>query len=833
MRLSPLSLLNASVFLRGNRSCSTGLILAAIAALQAGTPVQAGTGADGTQSVAEKEVARRNAAASQAQQLMETGDRARTDKDYAAALDAYKAAYGLLPNAPLFAVQRRQALERFAETSVLRAQQLAEGGRYSEANALLESVLSDAYAPDHRGARKLREQLKDPERFNPALTPKHVENIQEATRLLILAQGNFDIGEYNLARDTFNQVLLIDPSNQAARRGLERTEKQITHYLADARNHTRANALREVDSLWEDDIPPSISISGADVADRGGSAGGLTARRKLVEINIPQVVFSESTLDEVVQFLMMKSRENDTLESNPQRKGVNIILGNDPALASKRISLTLQNVPLGEVLRAVASLASVPWHTDDFVVTIGGATAEGVLETQSFRVPPDFIKSSPTDTPAEANNDVFNTTNKGAEGGLKLVRMSALDYLKQNGVTFGDGASAFFNPATSVLVVRNTAGNLELVRSIVEQAANQVPQQIKVRVVALEVDQDNLKEVGFDWLLGEFNVGGERVFGAGGTNGNAANGGDAALATDFPLSPPIDPPTPVGRHPLTAGLRSGAAAVEANSIDTLIKESLGTGTTAIKAPATMALSGVFTDPQFQMVLRSLNQKKAVDMASSPIITTKSGQRAKVQVIREFPYPTEFEPPQIPQDVGNNRGRRTGIIVASVPPINYPVTPTTPTAFEVKNVGYELEVEATVGPDKRTIDLTLVPSVTQFDGMINYGSPIYTYPSGLTPLVLTENRIPQPVFSKRDTQGTSVTLWSGSTLVFAGLQHQEMTTVKDKTPLLGDLPFVGRFFRSDVERVHSKAVLFMVTAEVIDPTGEAPQAASLSTASTGQ
>lgn len=35
--------------------------------------------------------------------------------------------------------------------------------------------------------------------------------------------------------------------------------------------------------------------------------------------------------------------------------------------------------------------------------------------------------------------------------------------------------------------------------------------------------------------------------------------------------------------------------MEANSIDTLIKESLGTGTTAIKAPATMALSGVFTN----------------------------------------------------------------------------------------------------------------------------------------------------------------------------------------------------------------------------------------------
>ena len=833
MRLSPLRQFSASVLPRGNRSLSACFVIAVMAALHVGTELRAGEGGAGTQTVAEREVARRSAAAAQAQQLMATGDQARSDKDYAAALDSYKAAYTLLPNAPLFAAQRKQALDRFAETSVLRARQLGEGGRYAEANALLESVLSDAFAPDHAGARKLREQLKDPERFNPALSPKHVENVQEVTRLLILAQGNFDIGEFNQARDTYNQVLSIDPYNQAARRGLEKTEKQITSYLADARNHTRARALREVDAMWEDSLPPQVQINEA-ATDRGGEAGAASAREKLAQIVIPQVMFSEATLDEVVQFLTLKSREFDTVESNPQRKGINITLGNEPGLANKRISLTLTQVPLGEVLRSVASLAGVPWHADDFVVTLGGATAEGVLITRTFRVPPDFIKSTPTEGGAAENNDPFNNTNKGAESGLKLVRMSALDYLRQNGVSFGEGASAFFNPSSSTLTVRNTANNMDLVQSLVDQAANEVPQQIKVRVVFLEVDQDNLKEVGFDWLLGEFNVGGERAFGTGGTNGNAANGGDAALAADFPLAPPVTPPTPVGRHPVTAGLRSGTAAVAPNSIDALIKASQGATSTAIKAPATMALSGVFTDPQFQLVLRSLNQKKAADMASSPIITAKSGQRAKVQVIREFPYPTEFEPPQIPQDVGNNTGRRTGIIVSGPPPINYPITPTTPTAFETKNLGYELELEATVGPDKRTIDLTLAPTFSQFDGMINYGSPILVYPNGpATPLVLTENRIPQPVFSKRGTQGTNVTLWSGSTVVFAGLQHQELTTVKDKTPLFGDLPFVGRFFRSDVERVHSKAIIFMVTAEVIDPTGAAPQAPSLSTASTGQ
>ena len=52
-----------------------------------------------------------------------------------------------------------------------------------------------------------------------------------------------------------------------------------------------------------------------------------------------------------------------------------------------------------------------------------------------------------------------------------------------------------------------------------------------------------------------------------------------------------------------------------------------------------------------------------------------------------------------------------------------VTPTTPQTFETRNTGVTLEVEPVVGPDGVTIDLNLVPQVVEFEGFINYGSPI--------------------------------------------------------------------------------------------------------------
>ena len=69
------------------------------------------------------------------------------------------------------------------------------------------------------------------------------------------------------------------------------------------------------------------------------------------------------------------------------------------------------------------------------------------------------------------------------------------------------------------------------------------------------------------------------------------------------------------------------------------------------APGFFGLSGVFTDPQFQVVVRALNQKKGVDLLSAPRVTTKSGQRAVIEIVREFRYPTQFDPPKIPDSTG--------------------------------------------------------------------------------------------------------------------------------------------------------------------------------------
>jgi hypothetical protein len=79
---------------------------------------------------------------------------------------------------------------------------------------------------------------------------------------------------------------------------------------------------------------------------------------------------------------------------------------------------------------------------------------------------------------------------------------------------------------------------------------------------------------------------------------------------------------------------------------------LGSAAATGAAPALLSVAGIFTNPQFQVVLRALNQQKGVDLVSAPKVTTKSGQRATIQIVREFRYPTEYDLPQVTQTPGS-------------------------------------------------------------------------------------------------------------------------------------------------------------------------------------
>jgi len=134
----------------------------------------------------------------------------------------------------------------------------------------------------------------------------------------------------------------------------------------------------------------------------------------------------------------------------------------------------------------------------------------------------------------------------------------------------------------------------------------------------------------------------------------------------------------------------------------------------------------------------------------------------------------------------------------------------------------LGVEPITGPDGYTIDLEFKPAIVEFEGFINYGSPIQSPATDALgnpiTITITENRIEMPVFSTRQVN-TSLTIYDGHTVAVGGLMREDVQNVEDKVPILGDLPLVGRLFQSKAENHIKSNLIIFVTARIIDATGQ--------------
>jgi general secretion pathway protein D len=874
--------------------------------------------------VAEREVQRRQAGISQGEAALARGQAAMKAKDYGAAHEEFRTAVTYLPDAVVSGKAHDEAVAGFCKSGVVLAEARIAEGRYADAEAILSEVLSDRYDPKCRPAQELYAHLRQPGYFNKTMSPTFIEKVEQVKQLLVEADGFYNSGRYDLAMKRYDQVLVLDPYNTAARKGQEKINNTKYKYGEEAYNETRSRQLWQVEKGWEQPVR-RYGQTGEPVAIGALKNLGGTAQvsNKLNTIIIPRLEFRDASLREAVEFLREQAVENDPATEG--KRGVNIVI--PPSLAVQRvvtppagvspapagaagapgtapvgtpvagapvagappaapnrpgnlpaapppergnITIQLNQIPLGEALRYIASQAGLKVKVEPYAVSLVPKTEmSNDLLVKRYHVPPEFF-GGPLDVgyyleaggaggqtgtggsaqPAPVAENVVQKeavsyqtasgtgTGAGATSQSNLVqgtsttrqhlvndrqlvsRADAKTMLQSMGVQFpivtlpdgrADTASATFWPHTGVLIVRNTQDNLDMVDALVDQANASQPKQVEIESKFIEITQNNLKELGFDWLLGPFNIGNHKLFGAGGTSVNSVN------ANNFPFvnttNQPIgdtQPGQPIGQFPVTGGNRSGSLAISANALDAL----LFPGASGV-APGIFGLAGVFTDPQFQVVIRALNQKKGVDLLSAPKVTTKSGQRAIIEIVREFRYPITFTPPQVPSITGGVGG--TGTVSIEV------VTPTTPQTFETRNTGVTLEVEPVVGGDGTTIDLNLVPQVVEFEGFINYGSPIFgvnpNLISGTTvpQILLTDNVINQPIFSTRKVS-TSVSVYDGQTVVLGGMMREDVQKTEDKTPIIGDIPLVGRLFRTNVDQHIKRNLVIFVTARVITPSG---------------
>jgi type II secretory pathway component GspD/PulD (secretin)/tetratricopeptide (TPR) repeat protein len=392
----------------------------------------------------------------------------------------------------------------------------------------------------------------------------------------------------------------------------------------------------------------------------------------------------------------------------------------------------------------------------------------------------------------------------GSDGGLKYITqrtmasspsIAARAFFTALGVNLEapPGKSVFFNDRLGKLFVKATEQDLDTIERAIEML-NEVAPQVHVKSRFIEVSQDDDKALGFDWYLGQFNIGNQAV----GTGGS---------------SPSLNVPTSAG-NPLGAFPGNTVANVIPGSpTDQLLTGGLRnlTGNGSSSTPVLGTITGILTDPNFRMVLHALEQRSGVETLAEPEATTTSGRQAQMRATKVLTIITgvNTDTSSSGNNNNNNNNNGGGGSGTSLASITYDTSPI--------EIGPILDIVPYVLSDGYTINLALIPSLTDFNG---YDTPPNLGISSST----TGNNIGYvavapvlPDFTVRQVV-TSVNVWDNQTVALGGLISSQVSSINDKVPVMGNLPFVGRLFQSQSKTTTKKNLMIFVTATIVDPAG---------------
>ena len=388
------------------------------------------------------------------------------------------------------------------------------------------------------------------------------------------------------------------------------------------------------------------------------------------------------------------------------------------------------------------------------------------------------------------------------------------------------------------MIVTHERRFLDLIERILERLDADSSRQVEIETKFLEVQEGALDEISFDWSYsfgtpnylvdqktGEplMNSKGQPMLSfprslSGSTRNLAEAHSPTGTTRDTIISMPDNEeasmriPNNLPNLPGRIGIGVGVTPfVDAQDLD--LQLSAGGGS--------MILGG----SQANLLINALQRKQGTDLLSAPRITVMDGQPAQITIAQEFIYPTDYEPAPLPGGGGgggqNNQGAAALAqaiqIQSAIPQFDTVAPDDEQPGF--REVGVVMDVTPRI-EKYNSIALELSPKVTEFDGFIEYGGSsamIGTSAVGSPPMIIQPSGILMPIFSVRKVN-TSVTIFDGATVIIGGLTREEVKTVNDKVPVLGNIPLIGKLFQSSAESYSKKNLLIFVSVSIVSRGG---------------
>src|SRR6478752_6468202 len=280
--------------------------------------------AQNADSIADREVQRRQSAMPAGEAALARGKTAMRSKNYTVAYQEFKTAVGYLPDAVVSGRAHDEAADGVCKSGTVLAEARIAQGDHAGAEAILNEIIT-RYDPNCRKAQDLLAHMRQPGYFNKTVDAGFMNKVEEVKRLLAEADGFYQSGQYDKAMKRYDQVLTLDPYNTAARKGQEKIDNTKYQYGEEAYNETRGRQLWQVEGAWQQPVR-KYGVVGAPAGVGAGREreGTAVVTRKLNSIIIPHIEFRDATIREAIDVLREQAAENDT---GPEgQRGVNNVL---------------------------------------------------------------------------------------------------------------------------------------------------------------------------------------------------------------------------------------------------------------------------------------------------------------------------------------------------------------------------------------------------------------------------------------------------------------------------------------------------------------------------
>lgn len=902
------------------------------------------------------ETEKQRRAAFDAQAMREIGDArdAMFKGDYAEAVRHYVNAQQFLNDSPRNRNYRIECEQGIAEGLFRYALEEDKIGRRERAVKLMDKAV------DYRHP-KARRQLEtwltadDPDAYKTDVSEiRHRQNEDDykkkrAEQRQRLRRARQLLATYEIDSALFEceVVLKEDPRNKEALSIREAILKKRGVILKKEREITRKGLIDDVDEKWRPVYAPNArqleeteakTVKKIVGADNERSPEQILIKR-MKDMVLPTVEFKPpATISDAVDFFRDAARDYDNPETPIEKRGFGMYLrtpkqmfaqvandagsddfsddGSDNTETSSQHGLpmipniSVNNISFYEALKLVCESVGYKFKVQGSIVTVmEKSMTSDEMVVRSYPVLASFL-----DKMGNAASEMREMQAAGAFGGGKNEPSGEenqerdwKEFFRMMGVDWPEGSSIFYLKTLGKLRVKNTRDNLvDFEDALNELNVDQRLIEIETRFV--EVCQDDLNSLGFEWLLNsDYSLGinnklgrilgirdgqwGERTSSTT-TTITDNNVWDTKPTGEIVNGNPIMSTLPGTNHGRTestvtsqsttlyngqyAGNRwttgSGGRNVGINAINgtdysngNRYLSTVGnhiSGQSNSSNDQFMRVNAFLGSADVSMILHMLSQRSDTDLLSSPKVLTRPGEEAIIKVVTEYIYPTDYDV-QLSSSSGSSGYGNSSSGNSSVLAI------VEPQSFQMREVGVILDVTPTLTDDGNLIDLELDTQVVDEPTWKNYGMKIpYSGNSSLTSFEglgeifsglanilgvlgmtmkdglgesiakqasdsamtamqnlsntdgnMTYYDVPmeQPFFHCRSIN-SKVSVYPGATIVMGGLITEARRAMDDKIPFLGDIPILGRFFRSHAEFTSKRNLLIFVTTRLVDTRG---------------